>query len=70
MTIEEQVLKLPKARKIDLMETLWSDLTNGPAPFDPPAWHLDELEETERLLAAGKESFQGWEHEKHRLRDL
>jgi len=69
MTLEEQVMRLPKAEKLRLMEALWSDLTENPEEFEPPEWHLQELEETERLIAEGKEHFIDWEESKRSLRE-
>ena len=54
MTIEA-VRKLPRAEKLRLMETLWEELSRSEGEFESPAWHADELAQTERRLAEGKE---------------
>jgi hypothetical protein len=69
MTLEEQVMRLPKAEKLKLMEALWSDLSRNSEEFDPPQWHREALEETERLIAEGKETFMDWEESKRMLRE-
>lgn len=69
MTLEEQVMSLPKAEKLKLMESLWSDLSRDPEEFDPPEWHHEELEKAEQSLCEGKENFLDWEESKRLLRE-
>jgi len=68
MTIQEQVLQLPKNEKIIMMEALWTDLSCQ--PFDPPAWHMDVLKDTEKAIAEGKEQFIDWDEAKKLLREI
>lgn len=68
MTIEEQAMELSTAEKLKLMEVLWSDLSRDPEGFEAPQWHLDELKESERLIAEGKEHFLDWSEAKAMLR--
>lgn len=35
--------------------------------FEPPEWHVEELEKTEQLIAEGKEHFIDWEESKRLL---
>lgn len=67
--LEEQILKLPKAQKISLMESLWSDLSQGVEAFEVPDWHLKALDETEKRIEEGKEQFEDWAEVKRKLRD-
>ena len=69
VTIEEQIRKLPKLQKISIMESIWADLSQESDPLEPPAWHADELEETERRVEEGKEQFEDWNEAKRRLRE-
>lgn len=69
MTLEEQVMRLAKVEKLRLMEALWSDLSQNSERFDPPEWHLEELEKTEQLIAEGKEHFIDWQESKRSLRE-
>ena len=69
ITLEEQIRRLPKLQKISIMESIWADLSHGSDPFDPPDWHADELEETGRRVAEGKEHFEDWSEAKRRLRE-
>ena len=43
--------------KLDLLEALWVDLSADPDSVEFPAWHAQELAETERAVAAGEETF-------------
>lgn len=69
MTLEEQVMRLPRAEKLKLMEALWSDLSRNSEQFEPPEWHREELEKTEQLIAEGKEHFMDCEESKRSLRE-
>ena len=48
---------LSSAEKIDLMELLWRDLSKNPENIEVPKWHLKQLEESERAIAAGTDEF-------------
>ena len=67
MTIEA-VRQLPRSEKLRLMETLWEDLSRPDHEFESPAWHANELAETEQRLAEGKEQVLDWEAAKKKLR--
>ena len=54
MTIEA-LRQLPRGEKLRLMETLWEELSRPDSDFESPAWHANELAETEKRLAQGKE---------------
>ena len=49
-TLQESIKNLPLLEKIGIMEQIWSELSKNAADFDPPSWHLAELEETERRV--------------------
>ena len=68
MTIQEKELQLTKNEILQVMEALWTDLSNQ--PFDPPAWHLDELKDTEKAIAEGKERFIDWNEAKKIMREI
>jgi hypothetical protein len=69
MTIQEQVLQLPKNEKLKMMEALWTNLSRDSSDLVSPAWHETVLKETEARYAAGKEGFSDWEEAKKELRD-
>ena len=56
------------AEKLQLMETLWEDLSRDAGAFESPEWHLDVLEERERRIASGKARFTDWEEAKADIR--
>lgn len=60
--------KMSHADKLRAMEALWSDLAAHEARFQSPAWHTTTLQETKRLVKAGKAHFSDWEEAKARLR--
>lgn len=67
MSIAE-LRKLPSKQKLEIIETLWSDLAQDEASFDSPAWHGEVLKETEAEFAAGKIEVLDWEDAKKELR--
>lgn len=69
MTVQQQILQLPKAEKLELMEVLWADLSKSAADFESPPWHEQALKETEQRLEAGKEEVLDWEVAKQTLRE-
>jgi len=52
MTIEE---------KLQLMETLWDDLSQQAEEVPPPEWHGKALAEREAAIARGEEKFEDWD---------
>ena len=67
--LEKQVMNLSKPQKINLMEKIWTNLSQEGDGFEPPTWHASELEETERRVEGGKERFEDWSEAKRRLRE-
>lgn len=64
---------LPLARfsfpeKLDLLETLWAELSRDEQKLESPAWHKSVLEDREAALAAGKVRVSDWEKAKARIR--
>jgi hypothetical protein len=60
--------KLSIAQKLDLMETLWADLTRHETKFKSPAWHEAVLRDREEAFATGKVSLSDWEQAKKRIK--
>jgi hypothetical protein len=67
MTVEA-MRELPRSEKLKLMEALWEALSRPDDEFESPAWHANELAETERRLAEGKEQLLDWDSAKKTLR--
>lgn len=45
------------AEKLDLMETIWADLSRDPDEIPSPEWHGKVLRERQRQLDAGETHF-------------
>ena len=45
------------AEKLELMETIWADLSRDPDEIPSPAWHGEVLRERQRQLDAGETHF-------------
>jgi putative addiction module component (TIGR02574 family) len=60
--------KLSVAQKLDLMETLWADLTRDEKSLKSPAWHETVLMDREQAFAAGKVTASDWEQAKRRIK--
>jgi len=66
--IQLPLSQLSLAQKLDLMETLWADLSQQEQSLDSPAWHEGILKERETALAEGSCAASNWEDAKERIR--
>jgi len=66
--VELPVSRLSLAQKLDLMETLWADLTRGEEKLESPAWHGAILKDREKALKAGRVTVSDWEQAKKRIK--
>ncbi len=57
------------AEKLRLMEQIWEDLHQAQSEVPTPQWHGEVLQERDRKIASGDESFVDWETAKKKLRD-
>ena len=64
---ELSLSKLSFAQKLDLMETLWEELTRNEKKFESPAWHEAVLKDREEAFAVGKTTASDWEQAKKRI---
>ena len=48
------------AEKLQVMETLWDDLSRRPEDLPSPDWHRELLQERKRLADEGKLKFLDW----------
>jgi len=69
MSITLPLDKMTVAEKLDVMETLWRDLSRDESQFQSPAWHGEVLREREQSVAEGKATYIAWEMAKQELRD-
>jgi len=60
----ETVRKLPRSEKLQLMETLWEDLSHSDVELESPDWHRQVLEETQQRNEAPLD----WSEAKQQLR--
>ena len=63
-----QLSELTLTQKLNLMESLWEDLSKDNKNIQSPSWHGDILDEREKALKAGKISANDWEEAKERIR--
>ncbi len=66
--VELPLSQLSLAQKLDLMETLWADLTRDETKLESPAWHETVLKDREEAFTAGKVTVSDWEQAKKGLR--
>ena len=56
------------AEKLEVMESLWMDLSRCPSELPSPDWHQDVLVERKRLADEGKLQFLDWDDAMSQLR--
>jgi hypothetical protein len=59
-------LTLPQ--KLDLMESLWAELSRNEDALESPDWHEVVLKDREEAMAAGKATTSDWKKAKERIR--
>ena len=62
--------QMSTAEKLQVMETLWADLSRHEEEFESPAWHAQVLRERDHTPQTGKEKPVDWETAKAQLRKL
>lgn len=67
MSVIEQIREMPLHEKLLTMEALWEDLAGGGENLEIPQWHIDILNERERLIAEGKTQFIDWDEAKKEI---
>jgi hypothetical protein len=66
--VDLPVSQLSLAQKLDLMETLWAELSRDEKKFKSPAWHETVLKDREEAFMAGKVAVSDWEQAKRRIK--
>ena len=70
MITTEQIKQLSTAEKLQVMETLWQELTaEGADKLASSAWHQQALQQTENAVREGEEVTHDWELAKQSLRN-
>jgi len=62
------IVAMPIAERLMLMETLWDSLCAQSDTLESPAWHREVLEERMQRLAGGEEATASWSDAKTRIR--
>ncbi len=60
--------ELSFTEKLNLMETLWADLSRDEKKLKSPAWHETVLKDRQEAYVAGKVSVSDWEQAKKRIK--
>jgi hypothetical protein len=54
--------------KLQIMETIWEDLSRHSDALESPEWHGTVLQKREKRIATGKARFSDWERAKADIR--
>ena len=59
MTVQTipEIDAMTAAQQLELMEALWKSMSERNVNGEPPDWHLKYLEDREKAIADGKDSF-------------
>jgi hypothetical protein len=60
--------QLTLAQKLDLMETLWADLSRDEKTLNSPDWHQAVLKDREKELEDGSATVSEWKDAKVRIK--
>ncbi len=66
--VDLPLAKLTLAEKLDLIETLWDDITKDDKAIASPTWHEEVLQDRQKALDAGKAAPHDWQEAKDRIR--
>ena len=61
MVVQLPLDQMSLIEKLEVMESLWADLSRRPEELPSPDWHREVLQERKRLVAAGELNFLDWE---------
>ena len=61
MSVELPLDQMTLAEKLEVMETIWADLSRRSDSLPSPDWHKEVLQERKRLADEGKLKFVDWE---------
>lgn len=57
-----------QAQKLDLLETIWDDVTKNEEEFMSPSWHEPIIKESLAELESGKTELSDWAEAKERIK--
>ena len=58
-TLRDQIMQLPPAERLQLVEDIWDSLTASPSDIPVPDWHREELER--RLSDPNEQATLSWD---------
>lgn len=61
MSVQLPLDQMTLVEKLQVMETLWDDLSRRPQELPSPAWHKELLHERKQLAEEGKLKFLNWQ---------
>ena len=67
-TIKLPLSELTFSQKLELLETIWDDLSMDEKILESPVWHLTILKDRKKALALGKAAVSDWKEAKVRIR--
>jgi len=66
--IDLSLSNLTVSEKLDLLETIWADLSQDEGALESPGWHEAILKDREAAFETGKTTASDWEEAKERIR--
>ncbi len=66
--IELPLSQFTYAEKLDLLETIWDDLSRDETAFESPEWHEKILNERREAFSAGRVQHADWAEAKERIK--
>ena len=66
--VDLPLAKMTLAQKLDLIETLWDDISKDEKALESPSWHAEVLQDRQKALETGKASARDWEEAKERIK--
>ena len=66
--IDIDIAQFSFAQKLELMETIWADLSRYEKALKSPAWHEAVLKDRGQAYASGKAPSADWEQSKKRIK--
>ncbi len=67
MAISLPLNKMSIEEKLQLMETIWDDLSRNADKMPLPEWHREILAERESAIARGEEHFEEWDDAREKI---
>ncbi len=66
--VDLPLVKMTLAQKLDLIETLWDDISKDDKALESPTRHEEVLQDRQKALEAGKASAHDWDQAKERIK--